>query len=131
MSKLFAGAAFLSLGLLMAHAPQAMAQTMHAFAFPDMAFRNASDATATANRFIRDELPAGISVSLAEQKLRAAHMACAEQPGRRSVTCTYYTLAGGDGGTLSEMWWTMHLDTGPDGHLTQAQFNQSRDGFAP
>ena len=131
MSKLFAGAVFLSLGLFTAHAQQAMAQSTHAFAFPDMAFRNASDAAATANRFIRDELPAGMPLSLAEQKLRAAHMACAEQPGQHSVTCTYYTLAGGDGGTLSEMWWTMRLDTGPDGHLAQAQFSRSRDGFAP
>jgi hypothetical protein len=108
-----------------------LAHDARAFSFPDVAYYSPADAAQAADAFIQRELPAGISLLSAEEKLRAVNMGCADGAGQGSEVCRFYTLEGGDGGTLGEVWWRMHLEVGPDGRLAGAHFEQSRIGMTP
>jgi hypothetical protein len=132
MTRFFTATAFfLTVGLSAGLCSQAVARDAKPFAFPDTAYFSASDAADAARVFIRDELLNGTPLSLAERKLEAANMACADVPDRQSATCTFHAMEGGDGATLSEVWWTMKLESGADNRLDAAHFDQSRFGFAP
>ena len=108
-----------------------VAHDARAFSFPDVAYYTSADAARAAEAFIDSDLPEGISLARAEERLRAAGMGCAEGSSHDSAICHYYTVVGGDGGSLGEMWWTMQLQTDLGGRLASAHFDQSRIGMSP
>lgn len=131
MSKFAVPASLLALLALGAATSPVLARDARAFSFPDAAYYNPGDATRAADAFIERELPAGIPLASAEGRLHAAGMGCRDGSDGTSAICNFYTLAGGDGGTLGEAWYTIHLQADLDGHLTDARYDQARVGAAP
>lgn len=101
------------------------------FTFRDAAFMQGGKGMAAAQAFVAAQLPVGLSLTQAEARLTDAGMACKTEPASSAATvCEYYILAGGDGGTLGDDFWTVRLQTDAQARLVSAALDRSRSGFS-
>jgi hypothetical protein len=97
------------------------------FTFPYAAHVDARSGNVAAKEFVEKQLPAGLPMSEAIARARAAHSACHDAGGE--VVCRYSIGDAPDMAPLGEEIWTLTLTPGPDGKLAAAAIDRRHAGL--
>ena len=97
------------------------------FTFPYAAHVDIRSGDELARQFVEKELPAGLPMSEAIARARAARSACHDVGG--AVVCRYWIGDAPDMAPLGEEIWTLTLTPGPDGKLAAAAIDRTRAGL--
>jgi hypothetical protein len=97
------------------------------FTFPYAAHVDIRSGDEAARLFVEKELPAGLPMSEAISRARAAHSACHDTGS--DVVCRYWIGDAPDMAPLGEEIWTLTLTPGPDGKLATAAIDRRHAGL--
>jgi hypothetical protein len=97
------------------------------FTFPYAAHVDIRSGNEAVRQFIEKQLPAGLPMSEAIARARAAHSACHDAGG--DVVCRYWIADAPDMAPLGEEIWTLTLTPGPDGKLATAAIDRRHAGL--
>jgi hypothetical protein len=97
------------------------------FTFPYAAHVDVRSGNYAAQQFVEKELPAGLPMSEAIARARAARSACHDVG--HDVVCRYSIGEAPDMAPLGQEIWTLTLTPGPDGKLKTAAIDRSHAGI--
>ena len=97
------------------------------FTFPYAAHVDIRSGNEAARQFVEKELPAGLPMSEAIARARAARSACHDTGWE--VVCRYFIGEAPDMAPLGEEIWTLTLTPGPDGKLAAAAIDRRHAGL--
>jgi hypothetical protein len=120
------GSRALALCLFTALASPASAMDRRTFTFADAEYPSASNGVQSAQAFIHNALPVGLSMDEAASRVEHADAQCSASPAGGAVNCSFSATSRPHDGYIGEDVWTVQLTPGANGDLQQATLTRSR-----